>query len=490
MSIANLSVTIGTRQYKSADGSKRERSAAEKFRYIARYDRHEVRDDLRHTSSGNLPYWTHGDAEKFWAAADKHERKNGTLYVEHLLRLPRDLTLKQHIELVENWAAEEASNRAYTYAIHYSKAEDGGLNPHCHFMLNESLQDGIKRSESKYFKRYNAKNPEKGGCKKGGTGSRTPAQNKQELLRQRQRFEDLCNDALEQADKTARVSLQSYKTRGIDEVPEPKLGYAGWRDEAAKNGVLAMREVKRELDKKLKNIEKKQAASLKTYNELNKQIEQERKENESRLRAEIEISEQRATEAREQLEQQQQQLAAAREHKERDAERLQAATAIATAIATRVAASRKSATATATRASAIKRTYQSITQRAKSIYSSFSNSLNSLLTRAKQSAHRPAKPATGAAAAFAAHIKKMQAAEPLPLDLVALLDAHIKQQANRIDFNYYDSEPLDFLRDLIDAAGLEQPTDADLLIHIDQHTDALNALVDRAEQALDIERPK
>lgn len=274
MSIANLSVTVGTRQYKSADGSKRERSAAEKFRYIARYDRHEVRDDLRHSSSGNLPYWTRGDAEKFWQAADKHERKNGTLYVEHLLTLPRDLTLKQHIELVEKWAAEEASDRAYTYAIHYSKAEDGGLNPHCHMMINESLQDGIKRSESKYFKRYNAKNPDRGGCKKSGTGSRTPAQNKQELLRQRQRFEYLCNDALEQANKVARVSLQSYKTRGIDEVPEPKLGYAGWRDEAAKNGVLAMRKVKRELDKKLKEIKSREVASLDAYRKARAEIDE------------------------------------------------------------------------------------------------------------------------------------------------------------------------------------------------------------------------
>ena len=33
-------------------------------------------------------------------------------------------------------------------------------------MFNERLQDGIERDPEQYFKRYNSKNPERGGAKK------------------------------------------------------------------------------------------------------------------------------------------------------------------------------------------------------------------------------------------------------------------------------------------------------------------------------------
>ncbi|HZK24533.1 MAG TPA: MobA/MobL family protein [Oscillospiraceae bacterium] len=268
MSVANLRVSIGSRQYKSTSGKMRERSALAKILYILRRARHKTAQDLMHESSGNMPYWAAEDPTKFWAAADKHERKNGTLFIEHLLVLPRDLTLEQHIELVERWAETEASHRAYTYAIHYSQSADGGINPHCHFVLNESLQDGVKRGESKFFKRYNAKKPERGGCKKGGTGARTPAENKQVLIQQRQLFEDLCNEALERAQKDTRVSLQSYKNRGLDIVPEPKVGPRGWRNEKIRNEILAMREAKKELAKELTTIQKTQVVALEQYRQI------------------------------------------------------------------------------------------------------------------------------------------------------------------------------------------------------------------------------
>lgn len=268
MSVANLRVSIGSRQYKSTGGKMRERSALAKILYILRRARHKAAQDLMHENSGNMPYWATEDPTKFWAAADKHERKNGTLFVEHLLVLPRDLTLEQHIELVEKWAETEASHRAYTYAIHYSRSADGGINPHCHFVLNESLQDGIKRGESKFFKRYNAKKPDRGGCKKGGTGARTPAENKQVLIQQRQLFEDLCNEALERAQKDTRVSLQSYKNRGLDIVPEPKIGPRGWRNEEMRNEILAMREAKKELAKELTTIQKTQVVALEQYRQI------------------------------------------------------------------------------------------------------------------------------------------------------------------------------------------------------------------------------
>ena len=43
---------------------------------------------------------------------------------------------------------------------------DGNDQPHVHLMFNERLQDGIERDPEQYFKRYNSKNPERGGLKK------------------------------------------------------------------------------------------------------------------------------------------------------------------------------------------------------------------------------------------------------------------------------------------------------------------------------------
>ena len=43
---------------------------------------------------------------------------------------------------------------------------DGNDQPHVHLMFNERLQDGIERDPEQYFKRYNSKNPERGGAKK------------------------------------------------------------------------------------------------------------------------------------------------------------------------------------------------------------------------------------------------------------------------------------------------------------------------------------
>lgn len=291
--IANLSVSIGSRQYKSTNGKPRQRSAAAKIKYILRRARHRAAQDLMYQRSGNMPYWSQRDPMRFWQAADKHERKNGTLFVEHLLVLPRDLNLEQHIELVERWAESEAKDRAFTYAIHYSKSADGGINPHCHFVLNESLQDGIKRGESKFFKRYNAKHPERGGCKKGGTGARTPTENKQDLLRQRQLFEDLCNEALEQAQKETRVSLQSYKNRGLSIVPEPKVGPRGWRNEKIRKAILAIREAKNKLVDELARIKQSQVMSLDRYRAIRKEkAELERKEAERRAQEEAELLQQ------------------------------------------------------------------------------------------------------------------------------------------------------------------------------------------------------
>ena len=50
----------------------------------------------------------------------------------------------------------------YTLAVHRGKGE----NPHAHLMISERANDGIERSREQWFKRYNSKEPEKGGARK------------------------------------------------------------------------------------------------------------------------------------------------------------------------------------------------------------------------------------------------------------------------------------------------------------------------------------
>ena len=186
MSIANLSVKIGSKS--------KNRSATDKIKYVCRLDRYQNRTDLVHSDYGNMPDFAADDPMIFWQSANEFERKNSAVYTEHVLTLPRDLTLEQQINLIEDWTKTELKNKAYQYAIHHSKALDGQLNPHAHLVFSEREQDGISRSKEQFFKRYNSKNPDRGGCKKGGTGSRNAQENKSAFRASKQQDESIATE--------------------------------------------------------------------------------------------------------------------------------------------------------------------------------------------------------------------------------------------------------------------------------------------------------
>ncbi|MDK4547802.1 MobA/MobL family protein, partial [Kingella kingae] len=58
---------------------------------------------LEHRESGNMPKWAQNNPLDFWRAADQYERKNGTVYREHEIALPRELNAEQRAELVCDW---------------------------------------------------------------------------------------------------------------------------------------------------------------------------------------------------------------------------------------------------------------------------------------------------------------------------------------------------------------------------------------------------
>lgn len=195
--------------------------------YIARegkyqgFDRYE---DLAAKGSGNMPAWASTNPVDFWKAADEYERKNGSTYREIEVALPRELSLEQNQALLEDFIRREiGEKRAYQWAMHDKKAAlEKGDQMHAHIMHGLREVDGIERDPEQYFKRYNAKNPEKGGARKDS--GKHPAELAKELRDTRKLWADVQNEHLAKHGHSVRVDHRSLREQGIDRQPEPHFG--------------------------------------------------------------------------------------------------------------------------------------------------------------------------------------------------------------------------------------------------------------------------
>lgn len=174
----------------------------------------------------NLPRWAMS-ASAFFACADRYERTNGRAYTEFEIALPNELTHEENKKMVNDFiTAHIGNNKVWTYAIHSKPAtfDDSQEQIHVHIMICERIvEDGMTKakSPSKFFKRYNSKNPQNGGYLKDRalSGSRTEIAKKLKGIRQS--WEDMVN--------------AEYKTHGIDKVVYCKTLKAQ-RDIAAEAG--------------------------------------------------------------------------------------------------------------------------------------------------------------------------------------------------------------------------------------------------------------
>ena len=197
-----------------------------------------------------MPAWAKAQPQQFWHAADVFERVNGTTYREMEIALPRELEPTQRAELVRAFVRQEiGEHHAYQWAIHTPNAADGGEQPHVHLMFSERQCDGIERDPDQYFKRYNAKAPEKGGARKGYGPSAgktlTAAERAAELKALRERWQVLCNEHLEMAGHGQRIDMRSYAERGIKLAPERKQLPSEWRGQG-KAKVIELRAARRD----------------------------------------------------------------------------------------------------------------------------------------------------------------------------------------------------------------------------------------------------
>ena len=229
MAIGRLSMKVG----KAGKAGPHAAYIAREGQYANRLERGEK---LEATEAGNMPAWAQSNPLAFWQAADAYERKNGTTYREMEIALPRELDADQRAALVREFVRQEIGDRhAYQWAIHTPTAADGQEQPHVHLMFSERQRDGIERDPEQYFKRYNAKAPEKGGARKGYGPSAgqtlTKAERAAELKELRGRWEAMCNAHLERAGVEQRIDMRSHAERGTGLEPERKQLPSAWRGE-------------------------------------------------------------------------------------------------------------------------------------------------------------------------------------------------------------------------------------------------------------------
>ena len=244
MAIARLCMKVG----KAGKAAPHAAYIAREGQYTSRLERGER---LEATEAGNMPAWAQADTLAFWQAADAYERKGGTTYREMEIALPRELLPEQRVALVRAFVRREIGDRyAYQWAIHTPRAVDGGEQPHAHLMFSERQRDGIERDPEQYYKRYNAKFPERGGCRKGYGPSAgqtlTRAERAADLKALRSRWESLCNAHLAQAGMAQRIDMRSHAERGTGLEPERKQLPSQWRG-AGRAKVIEFRQARAEL---------------------------------------------------------------------------------------------------------------------------------------------------------------------------------------------------------------------------------------------------
>lgn len=209
MSIYHLTAKTGSR-----NGGQSAKAKADYIQREGKYARD--RDEVLHTQSGHMPEWAERPSD-YWDGADLYERANGRLFKEVEFALPIELTLDQQKALASEFAQHltGAERLPYTLAIHAGDGE----NPHCHLMISERKNDGVQRPADQWFKRYNAKQPDRGGAQK--SESLKP---KAWLEQTREAWADHANRALEMAGHDARIDHRTLEAQGIERLPGVHLG--------------------------------------------------------------------------------------------------------------------------------------------------------------------------------------------------------------------------------------------------------------------------
>jgi len=139
--------------------------------------------------------------------------------------LPRELGLEEQKRIAHGFAQQVLGERfVYTLAIHDKERPGRPANPHVHLMWNDRMLDGVERARDGHFKRYNCKNPERGGCKKDQSLNVGRGRGCERLVEMRHAWQVCVNRELELAKVKERIDMRSYREQGIEKMPQVHLG--------------------------------------------------------------------------------------------------------------------------------------------------------------------------------------------------------------------------------------------------------------------------
>ena len=209
MAIYHLNVKTGSR-----DGGQSARARAQ---YIVREVKDDTdRDELVHSESGNMPEWAEDNPRAYWEAADAHERANGRLCREVEFALPRELNEAEQRTLARSFAAELTGQERLPYTMALRRR--AGENPYVHLMISERGRDGHDRDAGRWFSRYNAKEPEKGGARKTRS-----IHGKEWLENTRRGWARAANRALEAAGQPERIDHRGLEAQRAEALERGEL---------------------------------------------------------------------------------------------------------------------------------------------------------------------------------------------------------------------------------------------------------------------------
>src|SRR5580704_19682562 len=151
----------------------------------------------------NSPEWTAKTATLWNAVEQGEKRKDAQLSREFILAVPKELSSKEQFQLSVEWAQAELVSKGMVaeVSLHNPKSR---TNPHVHILCTMRTLDGDK---------FSAKKPREWN-------------DKDLLIHWRESWAGAVNGALEKAGRDERVDHRSLKDRGIDQIPEPKIGVA------------------------------------------------------------------------------------------------------------------------------------------------------------------------------------------------------------------------------------------------------------------------
>jgi len=157
--------------------------------------------------------WT--DRETLWNEVEAAERRKDAVLARDIeISLPRELGQAEAVALVQDFVREQfvARGMVADLNVHWTKARDGGEQPHAHVMLTMRGVEG------------------------DGFGLKQRGWNDKALLRTwRERWAEVANARLHELGHDVRIDHRSYAEQGIGLEPQHKIGPAGARREERQN---------------------------------------------------------------------------------------------------------------------------------------------------------------------------------------------------------------------------------------------------------------